>query len=186
MDGLREALRHRAESLPQITLDAREQADLELIATGAASPLIGFLGLADYRSVLERLRLADGTVWPLPFTLAVEDRTRDLLRAASEAALGDATGRVWGVLRIQDVYVRDPLEESRAVYGTEDPSHPGVAYLLARPRTLLGGSVPGVLLGARVAHVIPERALRTVLAVILIGLGLPIAWPGAFTHVQAG
>ena len=43
-----------------------------------------------------------------------------------------------------------------------------------------------VLLGARVAHVIPERALRTVLAVILIGLGLPIAWPGAFTHVQAG
>jgi uncharacterized membrane protein YfcA len=51
---------------------------------------------------------------------------------------------------------------------------------------VLAGSVPGVLLGARVAHVIPERALRTVLAVILIGLGLPIAWPGAFSHVQAG
>ena len=136
-----EALRHRAENLPQITLDAREQADLELIATGAASPLIGFLGLADYRSVLERLRLADGTVWPLPFTLAVEDRTRDLVHAASEAALGDASGRVWGVIRIQEVYTRDPLAESRAVYGTEDPSHPGVAYLLARPRTLIGGSV---------------------------------------------
>jgi len=136
-----ENLRHRAESLPQITLDAREQADLELIATGAASPLVGFLGLADYRSVLERLRLADGTVWPLPFTLAVDDRTRDLLRAASEAALGDASGRVWGVIRILEVYTRDPLEESRAVYGTEDASHPGVAYLLARPRTLIGGSV---------------------------------------------
>jgi len=136
-----EALRHRAESLPQITLDAREQADLELIATGAASPLTGFLGLADYRCVLERLRLADGTVWPLPFTLAVDDRTRDVLRAASEAALGDASGRVWGVIRIQEVYTRDPLEESRAVYGTEDASHPGVAYLLARPRTLLGGAV---------------------------------------------
>ena len=52
--------------------------------------------------------------------------------------------------------------------------------------TVLAGSVPGVLLGARVAHVIPERALRTVLAVILIGLGLPIAWPGVFTHAQAG
>jgi sulfate adenylyltransferase len=136
-----EALRHRAESLPQITLDAREQADLELIATGAASPLTGFLGLADYRSVLERLRLADGTVWPLPFTLAVDDRTRDLLRAASEAALGDASGRVWGVIRIQEVYTRDPRAESRAVYGTEDPTHPGVAYLLARPTTLIGGSV---------------------------------------------
>ena len=136
-----EGLGHRAESLPQITLDARELADLELIATGAASPLVGFLGLADYRSVLERLRLSDGTVWPLPFTLAVDDRTRDLLRAASEAALGDASGRVWGVIRIQEVYTRDPLEESRAVYGTEDASHPGVAYLLGRPRTLIGGAV---------------------------------------------
>jgi uncharacterized membrane protein YfcA len=52
--------------------------------------------------------------------------------------------------------------------------------------TVLAGSVPGVLLGARVAHVIPQRALRPVLAVILIGLGIPIAWPGAFSHVQAG
>src|SRR4029453_14350226 len=65
----------------------------------------------------------------------------DLVHAASEAALGDASGRVWGVIRIQEVYTRDPLAESRAVYGTEDPSHPGVAYLLARPRTLIGGSV---------------------------------------------
>jgi sulfate adenylyltransferase len=136
-----EDLRHRAETLPQITLDAREQADLELIATGAASPLVGFLGVEDYRSVLERLRLANGTVWPLPFTLAVDDATRDALRGLREAALGDPTGRVWGVLRIEDVYTRDPLEESRAVYGTEDPAHPGVAYLLGRPRTLVGGTV---------------------------------------------
>jgi len=57
-------LRREAAGLPRIVLDAREQADLELIATGAASPLVGFLGAADYRSVLERLRLADGTVWP--------------------------------------------------------------------------------------------------------------------------
>jgi len=136
-----EGLRHRAESLPQITLDAREQADLELIATGAASPLVGFLGSADYHSVLERLRLADGTVWPLPFTLAVDDATREALRGFGEVALGDASGRVWGVLRIEDVYTRDPLEESRAVYGTEDASHPGVAYLLGRPRTLVGGTI---------------------------------------------
>ena len=52
--------------------------------------------------------------------------------------------------------------------------------------SVLAGSVPGVLLGARVAHAVPERALRAVLALILIGLGLPIAWPGAFSHVQAG
>src|SRR4029077_1390720 len=60
-----------AATLVPLPLDAREQADLELIAIGAASPLTGFLGKADYDSVLGRMRLADGIVWPLPFTLAV-------------------------------------------------------------------------------------------------------------------
>jgi sulfate adenylyltransferase len=136
-----EALRARAATLPRVVLDGREQADLELIATGAASPLVGFLGSADYRSVLERLRLADGTVWPLPFTLAVDDATGEAVRAAGAAALADASGRLWAVLTVEDVYARDPLAEARAVYGTEDASHPGVAYLLGRPRTLVGGSV---------------------------------------------
>ncbi len=57
---------------------------------------------------------------------------------------------------------------------------------VALAASVLAGSVPGVILGARVAHAVPERTLRVVLAVILIGLGLPIAWPGAFTHAQAG
>ena len=71
------ALRQRAASLPALVLDPRELADLELLAVGAASPLTGFLGEADYASVVERLRLADGTVWPLPFTLAVPDEARE-------------------------------------------------------------------------------------------------------------
>ena len=110
-------------------LDAREQADLELIATGAASPLTGFLGPADYRVVLDRLRLADGTVWPLPFTLAVDEATT-VASSATSAALDDANGRLWGTIAITDVFTRDPLAESRAVYGTDDAAHPGVAYLL--------------------------------------------------------
>jgi sulfate adenylyltransferase len=133
-----EALRARAASLPRITLDAREQADLELIATGAASPLEGFLGPVDYASVLDTLRLADGTVWPLPFTLASDEKD---LAPGSAAALHDATGRLWGVIEIAHVFTRDPLEESRKVYGTDDAAHPGVAYLLGRPRTLVGGRV---------------------------------------------
>ena len=133
-----DALRARAASLPRITLDAREQADLELIATGAASPLEGFLGPADYASVLDTLRLADGTVWPLPFTLATDEQG---LAAGSSAALHDASGRLWGVIEVENVFTRDPLEESRKVYGTEDAAHPGVAYLLGRPRTLVGGRV---------------------------------------------
>ena len=135
----------RAATLPTFVLDARELADLELIATGAASPLTGFLDSRDYRSVLDRLRLADGTVWPLPFTLAVAEDAS--VKPGDERALADGNGRLWGVIAVTDVFTRDPLEESRAVYGTEDPAHPGVAYLLSRPRTLVGGSVQVLPLG---------------------------------------
>jgi sulfate adenylyltransferase len=134
-----EALRARAASLPRIVLDAREQADLELIATGAVSPIRGFLTQPDYARVVAEMRLADGTVWPLPLTLAVDQTTRDGLGEA--AALHDADGRLWGVIEIADVFERDPLAESQGVYGTTDESHPGVAYLLQRPRWLVGGEV---------------------------------------------
>ncbi len=133
------ALKARAATLPRLVLDAREQADLELIATGAVSPIRGFLGEADYTRVVADLRLADGTVWPLPLTLAVDDEARAQLGDA--AALYDSDGRLRGVIDIAEIYQRDPLVESEGVYGTTDESHPGVAYLLQRPRWLVGGDV---------------------------------------------
>ena len=83
----------RARRLPRLELDAREVADLELIATGAFSPLTGFLGSADYRSVIERMRLADGTAWPIPITLAVGEQNRSEVGAGAEARL-QAPGRI--------------------------------------------------------------------------------------------
>ncbi len=136
-----EALRARARALPSLTLDARELADLELIATGAASPLVGFVSSADYASILERNRLADGTVWPFPFTLAVSEETRQDIVGQAAAALHDATGRLWGIVEIEEIYERDPLHEAKRVYGTVDAGHPGVAYLLARPHWLVSGAV---------------------------------------------
>src|SRR5690606_33567329 len=133
------AVKARAASLPRIVLDGREQADLELIATGAASPLRGFLTRPDYTRVVEEMRLADGTVWPLPFTLAVDEETRAGLGDA--AALVDEAGRLWGVIEIAEIFERDPRAEAQGVYGTTDASHPGVAYLLQRPRWLVGGEV---------------------------------------------
>ena len=135
----------RAASLPTLPLDAREQADLELIATGAASPLTGFLGKADYQSVLDRMRLSDGTVWSLPFTLAVDEATK--VAVGEERGLVDANGRLWGTIIITDVFTRDPLVESRAIYGTDEAAHPGIAYLLGRPKQLVGGSVRVLPLG---------------------------------------
>src|SRR6185295_19118466 len=98
------ALRARAARLPRVTLDAREVADVELIATGAASPLTGFLGKADYDGVLANMRLADGTVWPLPYTLAVEDPA---FKVGDEVALYDEAGRLWGSLQVSEIYERD-------------------------------------------------------------------------------
>jgi len=130
-----------ARQLPILTLGAREKADLELIATGAASPLTGFLGSADYQSVLSDLRLANGVVWPLPVTLAVGEDVARRLRAGSPAALVDAEGRLWGTLLVSDVFERDVRKEALAVYGTDDPKHPGVATTLAGEHWLVGGDV---------------------------------------------
>lgn len=143
-------LRARAKRLPRIALDDRETADLELIAMGAASPLTGFLGGRDYRSVLERLALADGTPWPVPFTLAVTVPQIASILQHGAAALRDAKGRLRGTIEATDLFVRNPRDEAIALYGTDDASHPGVAYLLARPTGLVGGRVT----------VLPARTLK--------------------------
>jgi len=135
------ALRERAAALPRLTLEARELADLELVVTGAAAPLRGFLGFRDYQGVLEQLRLASGKPWPMPFTLSVTIPQLARVMHAGEAALHDDQGRLWAVLQATDAYVRNPLDEARAVHGTDDAAHPGVAYLLSRPRGLVGGPV---------------------------------------------
>jgi sulfate adenylyltransferase len=135
------ALKARALKLPKITLDAREQADVELIATGAASPLTGFLGKADYQSVLDKMTLADGTIWSLPFTLAVEKTLAEEALKAKGAGLYDASGRLWAVITVSEIYERDPIAEGKAICKTDEDAHPGVAYLKSRPTTLVAGSL---------------------------------------------
>lgn len=135
------ALREDAARLPQITLDPRELLALELVASGAASPLTGFLGHRDYRSVLDRLRLADGTPWPVPFTLAVTLPQLAASLRAGAAALRSPRGVLRGVLRVSDAFVRSPREEAAALHGTDDPEHPGVRHLLGRPTGTIGGAV---------------------------------------------
>ena len=72
-------LRGEAAGLPQVTLSAKQACDLEMIAIGAFSPLVGFAGAADFESVCKQMRLVDGTVWPIPITLAVDEDTRSRL-----------------------------------------------------------------------------------------------------------
>jgi sulfate adenylyltransferase len=136
-----QALQKRAETLPKLTMDAREVADVELIAIGAASPLTGFQGKADYESVVHNMKLANGTIWSLPFTLAVEKGLAEQALKAKGAGLYDANGRLWAVINVTEIFERDPLVESKHVYKTEEDAHPGVAYLKGRPTTLVAGSI---------------------------------------------
>lgn len=131
----------RAEQLPKIVLNARAMSDLELLAVGALSPLEGFMGRVDYRRVLEDLQLASGLPWTLPITLAVGREAADSLKEGSAVALIAPREEVLGILHLEEKYTYDRREEARLVYGTEDPAHPGVAYLLRRGEVLLGGRV---------------------------------------------
>ncbi len=147
--------RERAERLPSITLSPVELADLEMIATGAWSPLTGFLGEADYTAVLEAMRLASGLPWALPITLRIPPETR----LGDEVALRDATGAVRGLLEVGGVFTACTDREARVVYGTADRAHPGVARLLAASDRVVHGNV---WLVSRAESAFPELALDPV------------------------
>src|SRR3989454_11234528 len=137
----REEAISRAPSLRRIALNARTMSDLELIATGAYSPLEGFMGEADYRSVIHDMRLAGGLAWPLPITLAVRRSAADTLRVGEDVALVSPWEELLGILHLEERFDYDGREEARLVYGTEDPRHPGAQYQLTRGGVLLGGTI---------------------------------------------
>ena len=140
-----EALKKRAAQLPQWTLSERQLCDLELLLNGGFSPLSGFLGEEDYRSVVNHLRLADGTLWPMPITLDVPEALAAQLQPGSELSLNDTQGTPLAVLEISDIYRPDREHEAQQVFGSNDRLHPGVAELLDRNHPVnLGGRLLGI------------------------------------------
>ncbi|MBL8111726.1 MAG: sulfate adenylyltransferase, partial [Acidobacteria bacterium] len=116
-----------ASRLPSLTLSDRALHDLELLATGAFSPLRTFLGKASYERVLDEMRLEDGTLWPIPVTLTVP---ADLVIALdSEIALRTSKNELVGILTVAEVFDVDLAREARAVLGTNDSRHPLVAEM---------------------------------------------------------
>jgi sulfate adenylyltransferase len=125
-------LKDIALNLKDITLNERQLCDFELLAVGAFSPLSGFMKRADYESVLDRMRLQDGTLWPLPICLDVSETKARTLEAGQSLALRDPEGFLLGVLHIEDMWPIDKEKEANFVYGTTDHAHPGVNYLFNR------------------------------------------------------
>ena len=130
-----------AESLPSITLSAREQGDLEMIAIGAFSPLTGFMGRKDFASVSKDMRLADGTVWPIPVTLSPPNDVAAKVKEGHKVALKDDDGKVLAVMTVQERFPHDKALEIPNVYRTEDDAHPGVAIIRKQGDTCLAGQV---------------------------------------------
>jgi sulfate adenylyltransferase len=124
------------ESLETVTLTARELSDLDMLASGGLSPLTGFMGRADYESVVESMRLANGLAWALPVCLAVpEPPTGD------RVALADQSGRPLAVLDVAEAYEYDREREAERCFRTTDDAHPGVARLYAQHDRYLAGPV---------------------------------------------
>jgi sulfate adenylyltransferase len=135
----------RARGARAVPLGPRAAADLDLLATGAYSPLEGFMGRQAYRSVVEAMRLPDGpggdVLWPLPVVLPVEPEVARAVRDGERVALEVPGWGPVGTLRVEDRFQRDPAWEARHVFGTDDPRHPGVRRCLEESPWCLGGPV---------------------------------------------
>jgi sulfate adenylyltransferase len=130
-----------AASLPALVLSPREQFDLEMIGIGAFSPLQGFLGQADFESVCRNMRLANGTVWPIPVVLCPSNDDAAKIKVNQKIALKDSQNRLLAVMTVQEKYKHDKELEIPNVYRTTEDAHPGVAQVRKQGDTCLGGTV---------------------------------------------
>jgi sulfate adenylyltransferase len=139
------------EGLEQIPLTSRELSDLDMLASGALSPLEGFMGPNDYERVVEEMRLENGLPWSLPVCLAVDAPPK-----GEEVALTDESGRALAVLEVEDAYEYDREREAERCFRTTDDAHPGVARLYAQKPLYLAGRVTAF---ERLEPAFPELAL---------------------------
>ncbi|GAB7388565.1 sulfate adenylyltransferase [Bacillaceae bacterium] len=124
-----------------VTVDNWTISDINCIAIGAFSPLKGFMNEEDYASVVERMRLADGTVWSIPITLPVEEKTAAKVNVGDYIVLKGGDEVRYAVMKVESKYTPDKRKEAEHVFKTADPAHPGVKKLFERPSVYLGGPI---------------------------------------------
>jgi pyruvate kinase len=132
------------DSLPKIRLDQNHQMEVEQIANGTYSPLEGFMGQADFLSVLDNMRLANGVIWPLPITLDVAEELADKLSIGDVIGLTNDQDEVMALLHLSEKYRFDCEDAAQKLYGTKSEDHPGVRMLQGLEPVLLSGKIDSV------------------------------------------
>ncbi|MFA5539396.1 MAG: bifunctional sulfate adenylyltransferase/adenylylsulfate kinase [Gemmobacter sp.] len=138
-------LKTEAGQLPSWDLTPRQICDLELLMNGGFHPLKGFMTRADYDGVVENMRTADGTLWPMPVTLDVSEAFAEGIEPGQDIALRDQEGVILAILSVTDKWAPNKANEAEKVFGADDLAHPAVNYLhhVAGP-VYLGGPVTGI------------------------------------------
>ncbi len=136
-------LKSHSKEWPSWDLTARQLCDLELLVTGGFSPLRGFMTRADYEGVCHNMRLANGTLWPMPITLDVtEEFAKKLTPGTSKVALRDPEGVMLAVLNVEEVWQPDRKAEAEAVFASTSAAHPGADYAINKSNPwYVGGKI---------------------------------------------
>ncbi|MEM8842639.1 MAG: bifunctional sulfate adenylyltransferase/adenylylsulfate kinase [Pseudomonadota bacterium] len=138
-------LKQEAGDLVSWDLTPRQICDLELLMNGGFNPLTGFLSEADYNSVVDTMRLANGALWPMPITLDVGQDFADKVEAGQDIALRDAEGVILAIMSVTDKWSPDKSHEAEKVFGADDVAHPAVNYLHNTAGEIyLGGPITGI------------------------------------------
>jgi sulfate adenylyltransferase len=138
-------LKVEAGLLPSWDLTPRQICDLELLMNGGFAPLKGFMSEADYDGIVADMRMADGTLWPMPITLDVSEAFADKVEPGQDIALRDQEGVILAILSISDKWMPNKAVEAEKVFGADDLAHPAVNYLHNQAgKVYLGGPVIGI------------------------------------------
>ncbi len=138
-------LKADAGNLPSWDLSPRQICDLELLMNGGFFPLKGFQSEADYDGTVENMRTADGTLWPMPITLDVNEKFAEGVAPGQDIALRDQEGVILAILSVTDKWQPNKAREAEMVYGADDLAHPAVNYLHHQAgKIYLGGPVTGL------------------------------------------
>ena len=122
-----DVMKTESEQYPSMTLSQRQLCDLELLVNGAFSPLTGFMCRDDYESVVDKLQLANGRLWPVPIVLDVSDEFAAKLEKGQKIALRDSEGFMPAIMTVEDIWQPDKTHEAEQVYGTTSEDHAGCA-----------------------------------------------------------